>query len=280
MYANDDSGESKAVLVDGEGRLKVSSKPANYPDIKGDITAIQGSINTPVAGGTVEGDVSRASNVMAFCTGTFSGVNVTFEGSLATSGDNNWFGLQAVRSNANIVETATGTLSAQPAYGWELSVNALKRIRVRATARVSGTQSWSFVQGTYATEPVPASQATANQPVTSTPLTPTAASVATTASTNAAVVKSTAGTLFNVSVSNPTATPAFVKLYNKSTTPIVGTDVPIITVPVAGNSAVSFDFGSLGARFGSGIGRAVTGAIAATDTTNAVAGVQVLISYV
>ena len=280
MYANDDSGESKAVLVDSEGRLKVSSKPANYPDITGNITAIQASINTPVAGGTVEGDVSRASNVMAFCTGTFSGVNVTFEGSLATSGDNNWFGLQAVRSNANIVETATGTLSAQTAYGWELSVNALKRIRVRATARVSGTQSWRFVQGTYATEPIPASQATANQPVTSTLLTPTAASVATTASTNAAVVKATAGTLFNVSASNPTATPAFVKLYNKSTAPTVGTDVPLITIPVAANSAVSFDLGSLGARFGSGIGRAVTGAIAATDTTNAVAGVQVLISYV
>ncbi len=279
MYANDDSGESKAVLVDSEGRLKVSSKPANYPDITGDITAIQASINTPVAGGTVEGDVSRASNVMAFCTGTFSGVNVTFEGSLETSGDTNWFGLQAVRSNANIVETTTGALSAQTAYGWDLSVNALKRVRVRCTARVSGAQSWRFVQGTYASEPIPAIQATANQPVTSTPLTPTTASVATTASTNAAVVRSAAGTVFNVSASNPTATPAFVKLYNKSTAPTVGTDVPLITVPVAANSAVSFDLGSLGTRFGSGIGRAVTGAIAATDTTNAVAGVQVLISY-
>lgn len=280
MYANNDEGVSQAVLVDGEGRLKVSSKPANYPDIIGDITAVQATISTPVAGGTVEGDVSRASNVMAFCTGTFSGVNVTFEGSLETSGDTNWFGLQAVRSNANTVETATGALSAQPAYGWELSVNALKRIRVRCTARTSGTQSWRFVQGTYATEPIPASQATANQPVTATPLTPTAGSVVTTASTNAAVVKSTAGNLFNVSASNPTATPAYVKLYSKATAPTVGTDVPLITIPVPANSAVSFDLGSLGARFGPGIGRAVTGAIGATDTTSAVAGVQVLISYV
>lgn len=280
MYANNDEGVSQAVLVDSEGRLKVSSKPANYPDITGDITAVQAIIGTPVTGGTVEGDVSRASNIMAFCTGTFSGVNVAFEGSLETSGDGNWFGLQAVRSNANTVETATGALSAQPIYGWELSVNALKRVRVRCTARVSGTQSWRFVQGTYATEPIPASQATANQPVTSTPLAPTAASVITTASTNVAVVKSTVGTLFNVSASNPTATPAFVKLYNKATSPTVGTDIPVITVPIPANSAVSFDLGSLGARFSSGIGRAVTGAIAATDTTNAVVGVQVLISYV
>ena len=280
MFANNDNGVSQALGVDVEGRLKVSSKPANYPEIIGDITGVQASISTPVAGGTVEGDVSRASNVMAFCTGTFSGVNVTFEGSLETSGDTNWFGLQAVRSNANTVETATGALSAQPVYGWELSVNALKRIRVRCTARTSGTQSWRFVQGTYATEPIPASQATTNQPVTATPLTPTAGSVVTTASTNAAVVKSTAGNLFNVSASNPTATPAYVKLYSKATAPTVGTDVPLITIPVPANSAVSFDLGSLGARFGSGIGRAVTGAIGATDTTSAVAGVQVLISYV
>ena len=280
MFANNDNGVSQALGVDVEGRLKVSSKPANYPEIIGDITGVQASISTPVAGGTVEGDVSRASNVMAFCTGTFSGVNVTFEGSLETSGDTNWFGLQAVRSNANTVETATGALSAQPVYGWELSVNALKRIRVRCTARTSGTQSWRFVQGTYATEPIPASQATTNQPVTATPVTPTAASTVTTASTNAAVVKSTAGSLFNVSASNPTATPAFVKLYNKATSPTVGTDIPVITVPIPANSAVSFDLGSLGARFSSGIGRAVTGAIGATDTTSAVVGVQDLISYV
>ena len=50
MFANNDEGVSKAVLVDGEGRLKVSSKPANYPDIIGDITAVQAAISTPVAG--------------------------------------------------------------------------------------------------------------------------------------------------------------------------------------------------------------------------------------
>lgn len=158
-------GDLNTFNMDEEGRLKVSSKPASYPDIIGDITAIQATINTPVAGGTVEGDVSRASNVMAFCTGTFNTVNCTFEGSLEASGATNWFGIQAVRSNANTIETATGNLSAQPVYGWEMSVNALKRVRVRATARTSGTQSWRFVQGTYATEPIPAAQVSATQPV-------------------------------------------------------------------------------------------------------------------
>lgn len=162
------NGDYTLLKMDEEGRLKVATKPASYPDITGDITAIQATIGTPVAGGTVAGDVSRSSNIMAFCTGTFSTVNCTFEGSLEATGDTNWFGVQAVRSNANTIETATGNLSAAPAYAWELSVNALRRVRVRATARTSGTQSWRFVQGTYATEPIPAAQVSATQPVSGT----------------------------------------------------------------------------------------------------------------
>lgn len=161
-------GELSLLMTDEAGRLKVSTKPATYPDITGDITAVQASISVPVAGGTVVGDVSRCSNVMAFCTGTFSAINCTFEGSIESSGDTNWFTVQAIRSSANTIETTTGSLSAQPAYAWELSVNALKRFRVRCTARTSGTQSWRFVQGTYATEPIPGAQISGTQPVSGT----------------------------------------------------------------------------------------------------------------
>lgn len=166
--STDADGDYTLLKVDEEGRLKVGSKPASYPDITGDITTTQPVISTPVAGGTVEGDVSRASNLMIFCSGTFSTVNCTFEGSLEASGATNWFAVQGVRTNANTIELTTGNLSAQPAYAWELSVNALKRFRVRATARTSGTQSWRFVQGTYATEPIPAQQVSATQPVSGT----------------------------------------------------------------------------------------------------------------
>lgn len=158
-------GDYTLLKLDEEGRLKVSSKPASYADITGNITAVQATIGTPVTGGTVSGNVSRASNIMAFCSGTFSGANCTFEGSIEDTGDTNWFAIQAVRSNSNTIETATGVLSTQPAYAWELSVNGLKRVRVRCTALVSGSQSWRFVQGTYATEPIPAAQVSATQPV-------------------------------------------------------------------------------------------------------------------
>lgn len=288
-------GDYTILKLDEEGRLKVSSKPASYPDITGNITAVQATIGTPVAGGTVSGDVSRASNIMAFCTGTFSTVNCTFEGSIEAEGDTNWFAIQAVRSNANTIETATGNLSAQPAYAWEMSVNALKRVRVRCTARTSGTQSWRFVQGTYATEPIPAAQVTGAQPVTGTvtatvtggtvspvvPATPYILNSA--ASTNEALILTGTSGLHAFYATNTGATAAFVKLYNKATAP-VSTDVPAMIIPVpAAVSGVpgvaTLPIGFAGFRFALGLGIRITGAVADNDTTAVAAGqVKVMLS--
>ena len=110
-------------------------------------------------------------------------------------------------------------------------------------------------------------------------MTSTAYAAVTAATTNAAVVKSSGGNLFAVVVSNPTAAAINVKLYNKATTPTVGTDVPLMTIPVAAGAHVALEYGRLGMRFGSGIGIAVTAAMGATDTTVVTAGAQVLLSY-
>jgi hypothetical protein len=291
-------GDYGTLKMDEEGRLKVSSKPASYADITGDITAVQATISTPVAGGTVSGDVSRASNVMAFCTGTFAGVNVTFEGSLEATGDTNWFGIQAVRSNANTIETATGVLGAAPAYAWEMSVNALSRVRVRCTARTSGTQAWRFKLGTYATEPIPAAQVTANQPIThagalaagtaaigtvgaSAPATPYILNSA--ASTNEALILTGTSGLQAFYATNTGATVAFVKLYNKATAPI-SSDIPamILTVPAAVSGVpgvCTLPIGFSGFRFALGLGIRITGAVADNDTTAVAAGqIKVMLS--
>ena len=277
-------GDYTLLKLDEEGRLKVAAKPASYPDITGDITAIQATIGTPVAGGTVEGDVSRASNIMAFCTGTFSTVNCTFEGSLEATGASNWFGIQAIRTNANTIETTTGNLSAQPAYGWELSVNALKRVRVRATARTSGTQSWRFVQGTYATEPIPGAQVSATQPVsgtvTSTVTPPAPATpyfVNSAATTNGALILTGTSSVHSLWATNEGATVAYIKLYNKAAAPTVGTDVPemIIPVPAAVSGVPGVanpNMGFIPFRFALGLGIAITGAAVHTDTTAVAAG--------
>lgn len=140
-------GDFHPLVFNEVGRLKTAGAPALYTPITGSITA---------NGQTVSADVSAVSNVVMHCTGTFSTVNCTFEGSI--DGGTTWFTIQAVRTNANTVETTTGNLSAAPAYAWELSVNALTNVRIRATAFTSGTQNWRFVLGSYATEPIPAIQ--------------------------------------------------------------------------------------------------------------------------
>ncbi len=270
--------------LDEQGRLKVSSKPASYPDITGDITAIQATIWTPVAWGTVEWDVSRASNLMIFCTGTFAGVNCTFEWSLESSWSTNWFAVQAVRTNANTIELTTGALSAQPAYAWEASVNALKRFRVRATARTSGTQSWRFVQGTYATEPIPASQVSATQPISGTvtatvtppaPTTPYFLNSA--ASTNGALIITWTSGVYSIYATNEWASAAYIKLYNKATAPTVWTDIPEMIIPVP--AAVSWlpwvanlPAWFIGYRFALWLGIAITRNAVHTDTNGVGAG--------
>ena len=154
-------GDLNTLNMDEEGRLKVASKPASYAATVGNVTS---------ASSTVVVNTERFSNLMIHCAGTFAGANCTFEGSLnSTNGtDGNWFAVQAIRSNANTIETTTGVLAAAPAYAWELSVNALKYFRVRATAWTSGTQVWTMIPGTYATEPIPGAQISGTQPVSGT----------------------------------------------------------------------------------------------------------------
>ncbi|MES2630389.1 MAG: hypothetical protein V4611_00310 [Patescibacteria group bacterium] len=288
-------GRLMGLVMDDEGRLKTSNKTANFPTTTGPVNTVNAALTI---------DVRRASNVVFHVKNTGSvsmaaGI-FSFEGSLdSTNGtDGTWFGIQAVRSNANTVETTTGTLAlavgAGLAYSWEASVNAYQYARVRCTTAVtaSAIATWIGLRGSYATEPIPAAQISGTQPVsgtltsagttTATPATGTntnIASLVTAATTNATLVKATAGTLYEVTFSNVTATPAFVKFYNKTTVPTVGTDIPVATFPVAANTTVTYEFGPLGKRFATGITLAVTGAAPATDTTAFVAGMQISGTY-
>lgn len=277
-------GDLNTLNMDEEGRLKVASKPASYAATVGNVTS---------ATSTVVVNTERFSNLMIHCAGTFAGANCTFEGSLnSTNGtDGNWFAVQAIRSNANTIETTTGVLAAAPAYAWELSVNALKYFRIRATAWTSGTQVWTLIPGTYATEPIPGAQVSGTQPIsgtltsagttTNTPATPSPSNVNSAANTNATVVKGSAGTLYNIGGSNTGAAAAFIKLYNKATAPTVGTDVPVLVLAVPAGGNVDFDLGPMGHRFSTGIGMAITNLAADTDATAVAASqVKVLTSYI
>jgi len=149
------------ISLNDDDRIRVSTKPGTYDLISQDITANGQSF--PV-------NVETFSNIMFHCAAiiTVVGHNVAFEGSLdSTNGtDGNWFGIQAVRSNANTIATSTGTLTGNPGYAYEASVNALRWIRLRATAHTSGTMRWFVQPGSYATEPIPANQVAAVTTVT------------------------------------------------------------------------------------------------------------------
>ena len=89
------------------------------------------------------------------------------------------------------------------------------------------------------------------------------------------LLSNTACTVYELTVANLTGAAIAVKLYNRSTAPQVGTDVPLLTFVVDANSTPPpFQFGALGKRFGTGLGIAITGAAAATDATAVAAGAQ------
>jgi len=279
-----DDGDYTTLKMDETGRLKVASQPASYTSTTGNVTS---------ATSTVPINTERFSNLMVHCTGTFAGANCTFEGSLnSTNGtDGNWFTVQAIRTNANTIETTTGVLAAAPAYAWELSVNALKWFRIRATAWTSGTQVWTLVPGSYATEPIPGAQVSGTQPVSGTvtatvtggtvlPVTPTTTFTNSAATNNAAVIKASAGTLWSVTAFNANASPRYVKFYNKATAPTVGTDVPVLVIAVPATSTIMIGGGSNGIRFATGVGIGiVTGAADADNTAVAANDIKVATTF-
>lgn len=284
-------GQVTDLTVNADGRLRVATKPGLFAAATGGLTT---------AAQTVIVDVTDASNVMLHVKNTGSVTHAAgqyaFEGSLdSTNGtDGTWFAVQAIRTNANTIETATGTLSmtagAGLAYAWEASVNAVRWFRVRCTtnATASSIAYWTVVRGAYATEPIPGAQISGTQPVSGTVtanqgtlVTPTASNINSAATTNTAFIKASAGTVYNVSVYNSGASTAYVKLYNQTTAPTLASAVPVIVIPVPATSTVMHNLGVVGHRFTTGIAIAITGGAGDTDTTATAAGqVKVLTSYI
>lgn len=266
------NGDYTGLNVDAAGRLKVSTQPGTIVE---KIQAITANAQTVFL------NVERASIItVSMVATTLVGHVATFEYSTnSTNGvDGNWYGVQVVRSNANTVETATGTLTTTPVYGWEASVNAYKWFRVRATSHTSGTATYTILPGAYATEPIPAIQITGTQPisgtvgitgspaVTASLAQPSASFINSAATTNGTVAKAGAGTIYGAIATNSGITDAFLKLHN-STTITVGTTAVTMTVKLPAGSTTQISFGPIGMRYGTGICMSVTGAFPDNDTT-------------
>jgi len=98
-------------------------------------------------------------------------------------------------------------------------------------------------------------------------------------------IKASAGQVYTITVNNRNNAERFIKLYNKATAPIVGTDVPVITVPLDGKTGGGQTNLELevvaGFAFSLGIGVAATTGIADANTGNpSVNDVVLTIGYV
>lgn len=107
--------------------------------------------------------------------------------------------------------------------------------------------------------------------VTATASGATASRINAAATTNATNLKASAGQLYTIDVFNVAAYNVFLKLYNKASAPTVGTDTPIMTIPVQAGGGFSKTW-PMGLTFATGISYAITKLQADSDTTVLAAG--------
>lgn len=96
----------------------------------------------------------------------------------------------------------------------------------------------------------------------------TAYKLISTASTNANNIKSSGGNLYSIIAIGLTSTVRYLKLYNKASAPTVGSDVPLMTIPIPANTqgaGVALPF-SMGVNFPLGIAIAITSGVADNDS--------------
>lgn len=101
------------------------------------------------------------------------------------------------------------------------------------------------------------------------------------ATTNATSVKASAGTIGFITASNVNAAARYLKFYNKASAPTVGTDVPVLTFIIPGNTAgagTNIPLPTAGVAFTTGIAFALT--VEATDAgSTGVAVSEIVINY-
>jgi hypothetical protein len=141
-------GDYHSLVFNSTGRVKVSAKPAAT-------SATTGTITTSTS--VVPMECARETGATLTLTGTFTGVNITFEFSLdSTNGtDGSWFGLLGTRTNAETIELVSGVVATGLVYGWQFGLPAgTTYIRARATAFTSGTANVTWKPGAFAYDPV------------------------------------------------------------------------------------------------------------------------------
>lgn len=83
---------------------------------------------------------------------------------------------------------------------------------------------------------------------------------------NATVVKASAGRVYKIRGYNAAAAVRYLKLYNKASAPVPGTDTPVVTYALKATDIFDIDLGSIGEYFSTGIAFVLTTGVADADT--------------
>lgn len=236
------------------------------------VAATLSALNAAADGTT---DLAGYASVKVQITGTYSGTL----GFQVSNDGTNWNPRMLAAVNGGTAGTGPAAGSVGSYYG---DIGG-RYFRVLMSAYTSGSAAVTVAYNAAPAANVP-TLANGNQIIggvyIGTGLAASAITATSAATTNATSASGSPRSLQEVTVSNPSASAVYLKFFNKASAPTVGTDVPILTIPVAATATVGMQFGANGKRFTVGLAWALTGAFAATDTTAVAAGVQVSGTYV
>lgn len=230
----------------------------------------------------------RSFSVQINVTGTVSSGVVTFEGSNVAAGPYVTIGtwdLQATGYSAAILTTYSPATGVSRYFGGPLN---FRYIQYRISTVIGGggsLQAFTILKPTaFAPHQMSVDQTRINSlaptqdignNTSGTPRVIVAGQAlnhrfASAANNNSANVKSSAGRLWSIQAVNINAAIRYLKLYDKATAPTVGTDTPIMTIPLPANGVGVNITLPAGLIFTLGLGRAVvTGATDADNTATA-----------
>jgi hypothetical protein len=166
-------------------------------------------------------------------------------------------------TSPGVIATGTPGVAATTHVISVQGVTSMTPVAVSGAVTVSGTVA---VSGT-----VPVSGSVSVSALTAAASGLTTSRLNSAASTNATAVKTSAGNIAELDVYNTNTYTVYLKFYNKASTPTVGTDTPVWTIPVAPGGGYSKSF-SRGRSFSLGIALAITKLQADSDVTAVLAG--------
>jgi len=230
------------------------------------------------------GTAGSASTDVISVQGIASGTALAVSGTLAATQSGTW----NITNISGTISLPTGAATAakQPALGTagtaSTDVITVQGIASGTALNVSAVQSGTWNIGSITTLPALVAGTATIGGVIGIPTATGALSTSKTLSlgtTTPINVKNGAGQIYKILAFNTNAAARYLKLYNKATAPTVGTDVPVATLLIPGNTSgaglnISFEYGM---NFSTGIGFALTTGVADLDT-GAVAANEIVVN--